>query len=586
MKKTALFIGMLLLLIPILTLTPMAETDDFYHGYRSTMQYWDASSDDNGQYNLYRLPGIVITKRDTVIIYGEARTTIENDGHVSGDEYQFDIYLRRSTDGGKTFGSPIYIAKGSEYFSKGYGETMNNPSMVCDNDGTLHMIFSCNVGREGVWYTKSTDDGLTWSDPLDLSEMLGHGKNYQHLACGPGHGICLEDGRLLFTVWVDIGTYNVYTIYSDDQGTTWNFGGKVSGNRDESCAVELSNGDVMVNSRQYSFPSDTAPYRSYSISATGINGWSVRKEDKALIDPACAAGMCAVDIEGLPYAILFVNCASMTSRDHVTVKCSFNDGLTWEKEFVIDYIRGGYSDIAVDSKGKVYVVYEANQGDTIQLVTFSFYDTFCKGDASKTEDVLTATTEFSSIVSDIENAEMVVGENGSFSVNTDVNQAANIELNIAQLTAYRNLSDTPFVKLKVKCNADGNDVMLGLYARCGRNNTSEKKLYATAVLKGDGENHDVVFDWSENEYCSGTLQSLELVLSKNDHSALEYHFSELSFLYEYTPPIIEDMTSEQTSTDISSNQDDSGCGSVVGLGSVLVVVPLSFIVFKKKRGDY
>ena len=584
MKKIALFLSLILLLTSALALIPSAASaDNYYHGYRSTMQYWNAEVDGNDRYNLYRLPGIVVTKQDTVIIYGEARTTIEGDGYVSGDEYLFDLYLRRSTDGGKTFGDPIYIAKGQEFFENGYGETMNNPAMVCDENGDLHIIFSCNVGREGIWYSKSTDDGLTWSAPRDLSDMLGFGKNYRHIACGPGHGICLENGRLLFTVWVDIGTYSVHTIYSDDNGATWNFGGKVSGNKDESCAVELSDGSVMVNSRQYTFASEESPYRRYSISKTGINGWSVTKADQGLIDPACAASMCAVDIEGLPYAVLFVNCASMTSRNNVTVKCSFNDGLTWEKEIVLDYTNGGYSDIAVDSKGKVYVVYEANQGNTIQLVSFSFYDTFCKDDETKLNDVTTITEGLATMVTEIKNATLSTDSGESLTVKTKANQESRFVLDIAQKTAYRDLSETPFVKLKVKCDAGGGDITLGLSARCGRVDSSDKKLYTTATLKGDGEYHEVVFDWSENEYCKGTLQSVEIVLPQL--SALNYDIAEIAFLSSYTPPVVSEPTTEQPTTDVQDNNPNSGCSSTVGMGALFCLLPVAVVVLKKKVSD-
>ena len=69
MKKIALFLSLILLLTPALALIPSAASaDNYYHGYRSTMQYWNAEVDGNDRYNLYSLPGIVVTKQDTVII--------------------------------------------------------------------------------------------------------------------------------------------------------------------------------------------------------------------------------------------------------------------------------------------------------------------------------------------------------------------------------------------------------------------------------------------------------------------------------------------------------------------------------------
>jgi len=47
-------------------------------------------------YTLYRIPGLVTTRRGTVLAYCEARKSDK------GDWGTIDILLRRSTDGGKT----------------------------------------------------------------------------------------------------------------------------------------------------------------------------------------------------------------------------------------------------------------------------------------------------------------------------------------------------------------------------------------------------------------------------------------------------------------------------------------------------
>jgi sialidase-1 len=58
-----------------------------------------------GGYKLYRIPGIVVTKKGTILIYTEGRRT------GSGDWDSIDILLRRSTDGGKTFSPQRVIAR-------------------------------------------------------------------------------------------------------------------------------------------------------------------------------------------------------------------------------------------------------------------------------------------------------------------------------------------------------------------------------------------------------------------------------------------------------------------------------------------
>ena len=51
-------------------------------------------------------------------------------------------------------------------------ETMNNPVIFVGNDGILHMLFSCDVAKKGIFYTKSEDDGLTWATPKNISDQF------------------------------------------------------------------------------------------------------------------------------------------------------------------------------------------------------------------------------------------------------------------------------------------------------------------------------------------------------------------------------------------------------------------------------
>lgn len=53
-------------------------------------------------YSNYRIPGIVVTKKNTVITYFEARRTMSDWAHM-------DILLYRSEDGGETFSEAIVM---------------------------------------------------------------------------------------------------------------------------------------------------------------------------------------------------------------------------------------------------------------------------------------------------------------------------------------------------------------------------------------------------------------------------------------------------------------------------------------------
>ncbi|MDE3196726.1 MAG: exo-alpha-sialidase, partial [Acidobacteriota bacterium] len=54
-----------------------------------------------GGYARYRIPGIVVTAKGTVLTYCEARR------NTGGDWDTIDLLMRRSTDGGRTFSPPV-----------------------------------------------------------------------------------------------------------------------------------------------------------------------------------------------------------------------------------------------------------------------------------------------------------------------------------------------------------------------------------------------------------------------------------------------------------------------------------------------
>ena len=107
-------------------------------------------------YTAYRIPGVVVSKTGTVLVYWECRNYDKNrkgQPGVPSDECLMDLIVRRSTNGGKSFGESIFVARGEEFYRAGVGETINNPVMFVGNDGRLHLMFCCDVGVGGVWYS-------------------------------------------------------------------------------------------------------------------------------------------------------------------------------------------------------------------------------------------------------------------------------------------------------------------------------------------------------------------------------------------------------------------------------------------------
>lgn len=340
---------------------------------------------DDPAYSVYHIPGIVVTARGSVLAWCEARKRAA--GASDWDDVR--ILLRRSTDDGKTWSPPRSIAqvpgpKKKHPLAlrlKGVDPdavTYNNPVLIADRDGTVHMLFCLEYMRS--FYQRSEDDGLTWTAPREITPTFeAFKKDYPWavLATGPNHSIQLRTGRLIVPVWLSTGTGGnahrpsvTATIYSDDGGKTWNAGDIAVPckeewiNPNEAVAIELADGRVMLNVRSES----KAHRRLVTTSPDGATRWSKPRFDDALLEPICMAGIVRYD-HGGSHLILFSNPHNLDraqgkvepgksrDRENLSVKISRDEGRTWDTSKTIDPGPSMYSDIAVTPAGTILCFY-------------------------------------------------------------------------------------------------------------------------------------------------------------------------------------------------------------------------------------
>jgi sialidase-1 len=336
-------------------------------------------------YSLYHIPGIVVTAKGTVLAWCEARKRAA--GVSDWDDIR--ILLRRSTDDGKTWSSPKSIAnvegpKAKNPFALKMKNvdpndvTYNNPVLIAEKDGTVHMLFCLEYMR--VFYQRSKDDGVSWSQPTEITSAFeAFKKDYdcKVLATGPNHSIQLKTGRLVVPVWLSTGTGGnahrpsfTATIFSDDQGKTWQAGDIAVPctdewiNPNETVAIELNDGRVMLNVRSES----KAHRRLVTISPDGATKWSTPKFDDALLEPICMGGIVRYNHAGQSL-ILFSNPHNLEKakgkaepgknrdRKNVSVKLSRDEGQTWPVNKSIEPGPSMYSDIAVTKTGTILCFY-------------------------------------------------------------------------------------------------------------------------------------------------------------------------------------------------------------------------------------
>jgi sialidase-1 len=327
-------------------------------------------------YALYRIPGIVVAPGGTILAYAEARKVGRSDwGHI-------DIVLKRSLDGGKTFGPmriishrPKDIERNPLAAKQKLGQdgeiTCNNAVMIADEQANrTHLIYCIEYMR--CFYRFSSDDGDTWSDPREVTNAFTpQQKEYpwKVLATGPGHGIRLDSGRLLIPAWLSTGEGGhahrpsaVTSLYSDDGAKTWQTGAIITRhpeltNPSETICYQQADGRVVFNIRHEAKPNPAR--RAITDSPDGSQGWSQIRFDDALPEPVC---MASVIRHGKPTErrILFANPYNMQdrARKNLTIQLSEDDGRTWAYRRVLEPGPSAYSDLAVNRDGTIFCFYE------------------------------------------------------------------------------------------------------------------------------------------------------------------------------------------------------------------------------------
>ena len=245
------------------------------------------------------------------------------------------------------------------------------------DDHERDIIAQSSKDTRRIFITTSTDDGLTWSTPREITAQTKQ-PDWTWYATGPGAGIQLtlgeHKGRLVIP-WdhfeADTKHYYSHIIYSDDHGATWSLGGSSPDHRvNESQVVELSNGDLMLNMRNYY---DGTRQRQVAISKDGGMTWSNQRHDPALIEPRCQASFrSAVGATGAAANhVLFSNPASETKRENMTIRLSEDDAQTWTNSLILHQGPSAYSDIAILHNGQVACLYEAGETSPYETITFS-----------------------------------------------------------------------------------------------------------------------------------------------------------------------------------------------------------------------
>ncbi|MEU5346487.1 MULTISPECIES: sialidase family protein [unclassified Streptomyces] len=349
-------------------------------------------------YDTYRIPATVTTRTGAVLAFAEGR----RDG--AGDTGNIDVVLRRSFDGGCTWGPLSVVAAGK-------GDTRGNPAPVVDpRTGKVVLLTSYNSGAvteaqimrgevtaeqsRRVFVQTSRDDGRRFSAPRDITGAVKP-PGWRWYATGPGHAVALTRGPYAGRLVVpsnhsaspsagsaDTGQeakyYGAHAIYSDDGGVTWRVGfvdDSYDGvdNANESAVAQLPDGRLYFSSRDQHGSSAGNRLDSYS-SDGGVTLDRPYLVQPTLDDVPVVQGSVLQLVgsggRGVGAPLLFSGPSVPTVRRSMAVWRSADAGHSFTKAKTLSMLPAAYSDLVQLGSDRVGVLYETGAAGTYEGIEF------------------------------------------------------------------------------------------------------------------------------------------------------------------------------------------------------------------------
>ncbi|WP_371659417.1 exo-alpha-sialidase [Streptomyces sp. NBC_00280] len=334
-------------------------------------------------YASYRIPAVVVTHTGTVLAFCEGRVD------SASDHGNIDIVLKRSTDGGRTWG-PLTVA------ATNGSNVAGNPAPVVLDTGRILLVYvrasgtvtekdillgnvSAADGRR-VWVRHSDDDGVTWSTSVEITAQVKN-PEWRWYATTPGHAIQLSTGRVVVAAnhtipptGSDLGNearYNSgHCLLSDDRGETWRIGyldENTNGyiNVNETTAAELPDGRVYFNTRNDSpSPGNRADAHSTDGGETLVKPF---RPQAGLSAPICQASVLQLRD---PDLLLFSAPADSAARALMTIRVSTDAGTTWRPVDTVNGLPAAYSDLVRVDADTVGLLFETGDFGPYERIPF------------------------------------------------------------------------------------------------------------------------------------------------------------------------------------------------------------------------
>ena len=292
----------------------------------------------------FRIPSLATTNSGVLLAVIDERVESCSDLR---DNQDINIVMKMSWDNGKKW------SEEKRLIDYPFGESASDPSMIVDkitNEIFLFFNYMNHKKNKNIYklkYIKSKNDGKTWTKPKDITDEItdpNWNKDFMFITSGKGYQS--SDGQLLHTIVnLDSGTH---VFGSKNHGKTWFLIKNPISPGDESKIIELRNKNWMVNSRV-----NGLGHRYSHITNNKGKTW-ISKASEDLIDPGCNASLIRYNEE----ILLFSNISNRKKRENLTIKLSYDEGISWPKHKTIYSGSAAYSSLSILKNGEIGVLFE------------------------------------------------------------------------------------------------------------------------------------------------------------------------------------------------------------------------------------
>ncbi|XP_043952558.1 sialidase-3-like [Gambusia affinis] len=208
---------------------------------------------------VFRIPALYYNKNEKKLFaFSEKRTSIKDSDAValvmSTGTVDTDDTTKKKT---AKWSKPEEVVGVIEMEGSKYRPM--NPCLVYEkNTQILFLFFNRITGEENAknnkvrlcYMTKKKNDDK-WSEVTDVTDVLPT-DSWSTFSVGPGHGIQTESDRIIVPAYAYMKKDKIphsFYIYSDDNGSTWQYGMMLGEQSGECQVAEVSDGLIYCNAR-------------------------------------------------------------------------------------------------------------------------------------------------------------------------------------------------------------------------------------------------------------------------------------------------------------------------------------------------